>query len=155
MSYSLTQRLVAAIALGLLIPLITMFIEFTHKTYIDFLPRSSFFTYEHVIPSKEKFAIGEELQFISVSEVKRTVNFYWEDILFCDFGEGFGYFSTYKSNKSHVEPYTKKSTNPWSYQGKLPKTKSSCYLRSFISHKDKTGAVKNQILDKSPVFSFY
>lgn len=98
------------------------------------LPRSHYFIYHYVSPVKVDFKVGEELQFYSTYQIRKTVDIHYSDTLYCDLydGRGFRFFSSYDSTAVSIGPIPKK-TGVWVYHGKLPNTPSACYLRTTVT----------------------
>ena len=110
---------------------VVVFFIVSAELALTVLPSTYWIEYEKVIPTKDTFQIGEKLQFVSVSEVYRPTEVRWNDVLRCDFGQGFGHFSDYQSS-SLVGVRELSTTSPWTYNGVIPNEPTSCFLESHI-----------------------
>jgi len=137
----------------MIISCMAVVIPLSMVTALLLMPSSYWFEYHSVRPVKESFRLGESLEFVSVSQVYRKVNFEWRDILFCDFGDGFAYYSHYPSGRDDVMPRGRQTTSRWFYQGVIPNYAAQCYLESNISHVATFGIEKHQKL-VGPFFTF-
>jgi hypothetical protein len=146
-------RLVGVVAMIALFTFVPIFVSSLHKIYIDKLVTTEhFFEYESVEPLKAEFQVGEDLTFVSTSIIHRPVHLVFNDILFCDTGTGFSYFSVYKSQNYDVNPRDWDSKQ-WVYQGPIPDGPATCYLESQIIHTHYTGAEKSQtLIDRNKIF---
>lgn len=69
-------------------------------TYVYVLQRSidDYLDYVSIVPTQSKFFFPEVISFYSFSISKEEVDVQWNDILYCDFGEGYEFVSSQVSN---------------------------------------------------------
>lgn len=114
-----------------------------HKQYIKTVPFNNYVEYYSVTPQKNNFQTGEELWFVSDSEYKKPVVAEWNDVLFCNFGEGFVYVKSYNSNRDYVAPRAR-SKKPWNFNYAVTRP-AECYLESGIKIRVENGIEKTMI----------
>lgn len=145
MRHELLPRAVMALFMGITFILVAGALESVNNLILRVAPASYWFEYESVEPLHTNFDIGETLQFVSKFERYRPVNFTFNDTLYCDNGNGFAYYSNYVS--SSIRNMPKKDISIWNYNAIYPQQKSTCKLRSVITHTIDRGYKKSQEID--------
>ena len=120
-------------------------------------PTSDYFEYFAVNPEQDYFEMGEELVMLSDSVWHKVGDVRWNDILRCDSGNGFKFFSVYNTNADAYTPDQGlgiREMKPWRYGGDVPTEKPSvCYIDSTISFvESEHGIVKAQQIQSGPFF---
>ena len=113
------------------------------------LPSSLWFNYI----SLENVSARGDIVMASRFEKPRAVTLRYNDVLFCDFGNGTIRFSS--SESSSVKAPSPLKTSLWKYEGKTPSTLSVCLIRSDITAKvlfdiEKTASVSSQMFAYTP-----
>lgn len=120
------------------------FSQNVYKHYVKSQPFEQYAVYYDVKPLKDTFSVGEELWFVSDSEFKRPVSAVWNDVLFCDFGDGESFVTSYQTSKDYVEPRERKSTK-WNFNYAVKKP-ATCRLESSVKIKVEFDVEKNDIV---------
>lgn len=98
--------------------------------YYAFLPLDNWFKYYSISPTKDTYAIGEEIYFRTDNDVFRDVRFTWLDILRCEQNGETAYFSSYISS-ANAEPRPRNTSGRlWRYGASTPMFSTTCYLDS-------------------------
>ena len=112
---------------------------------LNLMPATYWFKYEKVEPSKEVFAEGEQLFFRSYADFRRGGHVRWNDVLRCDTGHGFGFFSFYNS-EANMSPNggVPENPTPWPFRASTPVPPAECYLESNVTLDLPFGITKTQ-----------
>lgn len=128
------------------IPLSYLFFDYNQKLL---MPRSYYFNYDSITSSKEVFEVGEDIYFISKSEINRSFPMQWEDILYCKNEDGVKkYYSVYYSGKNNPKIKNLEEIK-WRYGAYVPKKKSECYLEANIKMNVGYEIIKSQIVESN------
>ena len=103
----------------------TLGVNFYYKTQ----PRENFFDYQKVEYVKRD---GNSLVFASTRIVKHQARIAWNDILHCNNGERYTFFSNYETSTNLEKLATDYKTVEWDYQKPFPVGRE-CYLESQIT----------------------
>lgn len=100
--------------------------------------------YGGLYPAKAAYEVGEPLEMISISEVKRKVDVEWADILECyDEKSGkFTYISFYQSKRFQA-PRWERQERSWVYNGEQPRVPTICRIESNVQILLPYGITKN------------
>lgn len=109
--------------------------------YVRFQPASSFFEWRSV---KFVGATDNGLIFSSERAIYRSAPITWNDILFCENGETYSFFSSQETSNINPEIELETRTLEWNYNSPIPKDKD-CYLEANITM-DVRGHEKRQTL---------
>jgi len=104
-------------------------------------PASDFFNYESVEYVKTD---GNTLVFASNRIIKRSSPIDWNDVLFCDDGEEYHFYSNQESGSDNPKLALDYRTVTWNYTEPIPMGRS-CYLESQITMTVK-GYPKKQVI---------
>lgn len=117
---------------------------------LAFLPTTYWFEYFSVEPAQSQFDLGEKPVILSDNTVYQTVQMNWNDVMRCDFddGYGYGYFSQYESSATHHKHERKISR--WIYQAQVPEVPATCIIDSTITINLPLGFTKEQKLQSGP-----
>jgi hypothetical protein len=109
------------------------------------MPHTFWFNYKSVVPTQERYQVGEQLRFRSFSHIKREVAFTWTDILRCETSDGPTFYSVYESSATG-QPNGGYPENPnaWNYNAQTPDSPTVCHLQSDISIALPLGITKTQ-----------
>lgn len=120
--------------------------ENTMQWWLESKDASEFFYYHQVEPEKEVFTTDEELKFISVLDVKKQIDFHWNDILRCQYdNDGNGFTNVGSMNSNADKPsIAEGKIAPWVYSGPKPQTPAECFLESNVSASVGYGVIKTQ-----------
>lgn len=107
-------------------------------------PSSVWFEYE----SLKNQSAQKNIMMHSVVDKRRLADLHYNDVLRCNFGEGYVYFSSFLSESTYET--AAKTTYTWRYQGEVPKTPSKCYIRSVITATVEFGVEKKITIESLP-----
>lgn len=110
-------------------------------------PATDFFNYESVEFVKVD---GNSLVFASTRIVKDTYPFVWNDVLFCDDGREYRFYSNQESKTQNPELALEYRTVQWNYQSAIPKGRE-CYLESQITMTVR-GYPKKQVVESEKFY---
>lgn len=150
MTKKLAKRSISSFFFAILFVFIPTVFQITHEKTMAFLyehtERQDFFTYHKVEPEKDIFTKDEELKFISFLDVKRPLNFAWNDILRCKYdGDSNGVTTVGSMNTFAVQPVIKTGkVSAWVWSGPKPQTPALCFLESNITASVGYGVTKTQ-----------
>jgi len=108
-------------------------------------PATVWFEYKDIVPTKTEYGIGEKLQFRSYSAHSKEAHLHWNDVLRCDTGQGFGYYSFANSEATILPRPVKVNPAPWTYDSSFPVPPAECYLESSIRADLPFGIKKTQV----------
>lgn len=117
--------------------------------YHTFMPRSWWYTYTKIEPVPPLRA-GQPITFRSYVIRKRPTSVSWNDILFCDIGDGqgFRFWSSQNTANSYSEKIMDGTTGvPWNYGAAVPMNPATCYLRSTSTLHLSFGIEKQQTIE--------
>lgn len=102
-----------------------------------FAPTSLWFKYlegQEVVPTKEVFAIGEEVFFISTRTVRFPMSFNWFEVMFCadPDSELFSRFSELDTSSPLKLPTFSYEVGTWNWDSSLPQRPADCYVEGYI-----------------------
>jgi len=146
----ITKRSVSSLFFALLFVFVPAVFQITYENTMAFLyertEREEFFAYQKVEPEKDVFTKDEELKFISFLDVKRPLNFAWNDILRCKYDSDSNGLTTVGSmNTFAVAPAVKTGkVSAWVWTGPKPQRPALCFMESNISASVGFGVVKEQ-----------
>ena len=90
--------------------------------------------YENIRPAKLEFEIGEEMRFISNVKIRFSPHIHWNDVLMCEDPKTqiFVRIDEFESSSIKAENRLPETDVYWQWNGKLPKSPTTCYLNSQI-----------------------
>lgn len=116
-------------------------------------PMTRWVEYVSVEPLKTQYRGGDYVDFVSIRNVYRTSSIAWNDVLNCDYGNGFEFTQSYNSDSTAVlPPLENPETVIWRYCAPLPNSNATCYLQSNITLRLESGVTKLQVV-RSHVFN--
>lgn len=112
-------------------------------------PTNYYFKYYSVEFERVDFE-NNSIVFLSDNETYRRVRYEWDDTLFCDTGHGMLFFSQNPPTTGVVDGARERKKRPWNYRGEMPKSGTTCYLKSAPTISLPLGFSKSQVILSKP-----
>lgn len=121
--------------------------SFIESAWYQARPATDFFNYASVEFVKVD---GDGLVFASTRIVKVTEPIAWNDVLFCDDGQEYRFFSNQATESQNPQLSLEYRTVTWNYQSAIPKGRE-CYLESQITMTVR-GYLKKQVVESKKFY---
>ncbi len=128
---SLSQLSMAVFTMFMICWLSRVISSWVQHMYQSLSPRSRWYTYNYVVPSKDSFNSGESLSFATSVDRKKWMMMQWQDTAFCDDGDKF----TWKMNTQYWPGNNQMEYRPeglweslWSYSLPILQTAEKCKM---------------------------
>ena len=144
------KKTFSAVIFATIFVFVPVIFQITHEKTMAFIyehtEAKEFFLYQKIEPEKDSFSKDEELKFISFLDVKRPLNFAWNDILRCKYdNDNNGFTNVGSMNTFAVQPTIKNGkVSAWVWSGPKPQTPALCFMESNISASVGYGVKKTQ-----------
>lgn len=98
------------------------------------MPITYWIEYDRAEPIKDFYGIDEPLVMKSYYKTKRETEITFDDLLMCDWGEGYIYVSEQVFNRTRLEPANLLHKGiTWVYSGDRPIKDAKCYIKAVLS----------------------